>query len=405
AESWSDRVLDGSALVVDAILGTGATGPPRDTAADAIAAISRFAADGGHVIACDVPSGVDATTGETPGVAVRARTTVTFHAATPGLWIAPGKALAGRVRVADIGIPDDRGAAGRPAAWAGLLTDRLVAALPTRGASGTKFRSGHVVVVGGAPGMVGAPCLAARGAMRAGAGYVTLATPGELATAAAAHAPVEALAMTLPTDPTAAADAVLETLGRHDGTLVLGPGLGRSTAAFRLARALVGGAAGPLVVDADGLAAYAGDPEGLRHHGASVLTPHAGELARLLDRPGGAVAARRLHHAHDAAVRSDAIVVLKGDDTLVVAPDGRTAISPGGVPGLATAGTGDVLAGTVGALLARGTDGFVAAAAAVRLHALAGMLATEEHGADGVVAGDVAEALGRARRRAAAGSD
>jgi len=398
ASPWTTGALDGAALVVDAILGTGATGAPRGVAETAIDAIRGFADAGGVVLACDVPSGVDATTGEVEGAAVRADATVTFHAATPGLWIAPGKGLAGRVRVVDIGIPDGHRDA-IPAAWAGLMTDRLVADLATRGASGTKFRSGHVVVVGGGPGMVGAPCLTARGAMRAGAGYVTVATPGAVASTVAAHAPTEALGLALPDDAEAAATAVLDALGAHDGTLVVGPGLGRGEGAAALARRAVGGATGPVVVDADGIAAFAGEPEGLGRTGPTVLTPHAGELARLLDRPTADVGAGRLRHARDAAVRSGAVVVLKGDDTLVVAPDGRTAISPGGVPGLATAGTGDVLAGIVGALVARGAEPFVAAAAGVRLHARAGELVADEHGVDGTVAGDVADAVGRARRR------
>lgn len=156
------------------------------------------------------------------------------------------------------------------------------------------------------------------------------------------------------------------------------------------------------MVDADGLAAVAGEPEALRPAGpgrATVLTPHAGELARLLGTDSATVGTRRLFYAREAAARADAVVVLKGDDTLVVAPDGRVAVSPGGVPGLATAGTGDVLAGIVGALLARGTEPFVAAAAAVWLHLEAGRLASDEHGADGIVASDVAAAVGRARRR------
>lgn len=418
---WGPGALDGAAVIVDAILGTGARDAPRGLAAEAIAAIARVAdgAGGGEdrsargvpVVACDVPSGVDATTGETPGdLAVPATRTVTFHAAAPGHWIGPGKAHAGRVTVAPIGIPD-RAADAVPAPWAGLLTERLVRALPTRATDGTKFRSGHVVVVGGSPGMSGAPCLAASGAMRAGAGYVTVAAPGSIEAAVVARAPTETLGLVLPDDDAGgvtadAVEPILEALAGHGGTLVIGPGLGRGGSRGALVRDLVARVAGPALFDADALAAVAGEPEALARRAgperAAVLTPHAGELARLLDVPTPEVAARRLHHAHDAARRTDAVVVLKGDDTLVVAPDGRTAISPGGVPGLATAGTGDVLAGTIGALLARGTDPFLAAAAGVWLHLRAGALASEEHGPDGMVARDVAERLGHARRAATA---
>ncbi|MEV4421858.1 NAD(P)H-hydrate dehydratase [Patulibacter sp. NPDC049589] len=424
---WGPGALDGAAVIVDAVLGTGARDAPRGVAAEAIAAITRAAAgDPGApatattpraaetpgpavpVVACDVPSGVDATTGETPGDhAVTATTTVSFHAAAPGHWIAPGKSRTGRLVVAPIGIPsrpDDT----VPAPWGGVLTPRLVDALPTRGADGTKFRSGHVVVLGGSPGMSGAPCLAARGAMRGGAGYVTVAAPASIEAGILARAPVEALGLVLPDDDeggvtAAAADPVLDALAGHGGTLVVGPGLGRGGERGTLVRDLVARVAGPVVFDADALAAVAGDPEALAGSDPdrpTVLTPHAGELARLLDVATPDVTARRLHHAREAARRAHAVVVLKGDDTLVVAPDGRVAISPGGVPGLATAGTGDVLAGLVGALLARGTDPFLAAAAGVWLHLRAGALASAEHGPDGVVARDVADRLGQARRDA-----
>lgn len=412
--SWGPGALEGATVIVDAVLGTGARDAPRGVAAEAIAAIAAAARGEGldapvPVVACDIPSGVDASTGEVPGAeAVPATVTVTFHADAPGHWIAPGKASTGRVVVAPIGIPGRAGGA-VPAPWAGRLTPRLVDELPTRGADGTKFRSGHVVVVGGSPGMSGAPCLAAGGAMRAGAGYVTVAAPRSIEAAVIARAPTETLGLVLPDDDTGgvtadAADAILDALTGHGGTLVVGPGLGRGGTRGALLRDLAERIEGPVVFDADALAAVAGDPEALaveRRDRAAVLTPHAGELARLLDVPTARVGARRLHHAREAARRADAVVVLKGDDTLVVAPDGRCAISPGGVPGLATAGTGDVLAGAIGALLARGTEPFLAAAAGVWLHLRAGALATEEHGPDGVVARDVAEGLGRARRGAA----
>ncbi|CAB4937528.1 unannotated protein [freshwater metagenome] len=407
-EPWGAASLDGAAVVVDAILGTGARDAPRGTAAEAIEVLE---ATDVPVVACDVPSGVDATTGETPGEhAVAATVTVTFHAAAPGHWIGPGKARAGRLQVAPIGIPARPGP-DVPEPWCGVLTERLVRALPTRATDGTKFRSGHVVVVGGSPGMSGAPCLAAHGAMRAGAGYATVAAPRSIEAAIVSRAPTETLGLVLPCDEDGgvtaeAADPIMDALGGHGGTLVVGPGLGRGGSRGALIRELVARLEGPVVFDADALAAVAGDPGALAGPDPggrqAVLTPHAGELARLLDVPTPEVAARRLHHARTAATRSGAVVVLKGDDTIVAAPDGRVAVSPGGVPGLATAGTGDVLAGTIGALLARGTDAFEAAATGVWLHLRAGALATEEHGPDGVIARDVAERLGRARRDATA---
>lgn len=408
---WHPGALDGAAVIVDAILGTGVSGPVRGTARDAVIAI-RVATEGPDripVVACDIPSGVDATTGESPGDAVRAAVTVTFHAAPPGAWIMPGKHLTGRLVVADIGIrPPSHAVPELPEPLCGRLTASIVDGLPTRDRAHTKFRSGHVVVLGGSPGMTGAPCLAAQAAMRSGAGYVTIASPAGVSELIASRAPWEALGMALSDDgaggvAAAAADEVAAALDSRDGTLVVGPGLGRGGDRPQVIRGLAASVLGPMVVDADALNAVAGDPEALRRapesRSLTVLTPHAGELARLLDVDADEVGARRLHHARELSARAEAVVVLKGDDTLVVAPDGRVAISPGDAPGLATAGTGDVLAGMIGALLARGTDPFIAASAGVWLHLRAGQAAAQEVGIDGVIASDVTRAISRVRAR------
>jgi NAD(P)H-hydrate epimerase len=385
-----DRIPAGAALVIDALLGTGSTGPPRAEAAATIAAIN---ASGAPVLAVDVPSGVDASTGEVPGPAVRARATATFHAAKPGLWIAPGKEHAGEVRVLDIGIP-----AGPLTADIGLLHPAVLELIPRRGARSTKFDSGFVLVAGGSPGLTGAPCLAAEAAMRAGAGYVTACVPASLSLVFETRL-LEVMTRGLPDRDgvldAGAVEAVLE-LGRRGGALVLGPGLGRGGAAF--ARELARRAEQPLVLDADGLGAHAGRLEDLAARRApTVLTPHEGECARLLGVDRAAVAAARLAHARRAAAQAGAIVVLKGDDTLVAAPDGSVAVSPGASPALATAGTGDVLSGVLGALLAKGMEPFAAACAAVTLHARAGRRAAEAQGVDGVIASDVIAALARSR--------
>jgi NAD(P)H-hydrate epimerase len=193
----------------------------------------------------------------------------------------------------------------------------------------------------------------------------------------------------------AGAPEVLERAAARGGAVVLGPGLGRRDGAFRFAQRVALGADAPLVLDADGLNAFAGDLESLAGRGAAtILTPHAGELARLLDLDSDAIAAHRLDSAREAARRSGAIVVLKGDDTLVAEPDGRVGISRGGSPALATAGTGDVLSGVLGAFLARGMAPFEAACAAVFLHADAGRrAATALGGPDGVIASDVIDEL------------
>ncbi len=390
--------LEGAAVAVDALLGTGVRGAPRPPADAAVAALNALDVP---VVAADVPSGVDASTGEVAGDAVRATVTATFAAAKPGLWVQPGKAHAGRVEVIDIGIP--AGAPVEPSA--ALSSDRLLPSLPRRGATSTKFSSGHVVIAGGSRGLTGAACLAADAAARAGAGYVTALVPAPLEDIFEIKL-TEVMTRGLPAAQGGhapdGAPLVAEALAQHGGALVLGPGLGRTEPALAFARAVAARADAPLLLDADGLNAHAGALASLAARTApTVLTPHAGELGRLLDISSAEVEARRLHHARDAAARAGAVVVLKGDDTIVAAPDGTAIVNPVAAPMLATAGTGDVLAGTIGALLAGGSDPLTAAAAGVRLHALAGRLAGAECGPDGVIASDVIASLGRARDLAA----
>jgi hydroxyethylthiazole kinase-like uncharacterized protein yjeF len=385
----ADR-LAGAEGLVDALLGTGSTGAPKDPVAGAIEDLN---AARGKVIAADVPSGVDASTGEVAGAAVRAAATATFHAAKPGLWIAPGKAYAGEVRVVDIGIP--KGAPGDPDA--GLISPGVLDEMPRRGPASTKFSSGNVVVIGGSRGLTGAPCMSALAAMRAGAGYVTVAAPASLELSFAVRL-LEAMVVALPEEDAALSPEALRpaiaAVARADA-VVLGPGLGRTPGAQALARELVQRIDVPLVIDADALNALEGVfPEDLpQRRWPTVLTPHEGEMGKMLGLPPADISAHRLAHARAAAETAKAIVVLKGDDTLVASPDGRVAISPGGAPALATAGTGDVLGGVIGALLARGMPPAVAASAGVWLHVRAGRIAAEPHGPDGVIATDVIGAL------------
>jgi ADP-dependent NAD(P)H-hydrate dehydratase / NAD(P)H-hydrate epimerase len=392
--------LAGAAVVVDAILGTGFTGAPHGPAAAAIEAVIDA---GVPVLACDFPSGVDASTGEVQGRAVRAQVTVSFHAGKPGLWIAPGKSHAGEVVVIDIGIPG--GAPVVPSA--GLIGDALAREVPRRGADSTKFAAGAVHVCGGSAGLTGAPCLAAEAAARAGAGYVTALVPASLQLVFEQRL-LEVMTVGLPDEGGAlgseAVDLGLESVARADA-LVLGPGLGRAPDTAAFARALARQVPTALVLDADGLNAHAGVLRSLASRDApTVLTPHAGELARLLDTDSAAIGARRLQSARAAAAAAGAVVVLKGDDTIVAAPDGRVAVSRGGAPALATAGTGDVLAGVTGAYLAKHMDPFSAACAAVLVHLRAGRLAADRIGPEGVIASDVVAALPAALSAAIAGA-
>jgi ADP-dependent NAD(P)H-hydrate dehydratase / NAD(P)H-hydrate epimerase len=397
AQQFDSGRLAGAGAVVDAILGTGFSGEPREPAKSAIDSINEAAADDRViVIACDVPSGVDASTGEVAGTAVRADATGTFHAGKPGLWISPGKDHAGDVTVIDIGIP--RGAPVLPTV--GLIEQDVVAGIPTRGRESTKFAAGAVLVCGGSTGLTGAPCLASEAAQRAGAGYVTALVPATLDYVFEQRL-LEAMSVPLPDVDGAlqpsAADTIVERAQRA-GALVLGPGLGRAPETFELARTVAARVEIPLLLDADGLNAHAGAPSALASRAApTVITPHAGELSRLLDVAGEEIAAHRLACARRASEQARAIVVLKGDDTIVASPDGLTAISRGGAPALATAGTGDVLSGVIGAYLSKRMDPFHAACAGVFVHARAGQLAAARLAAEGVIARDVIECLPRAR--------
>ncbi|MFM7224778.1 MAG: NAD(P)H-hydrate dehydratase [Actinomycetota bacterium] len=356
------RALDRSDLVIDAMYGTGfrdALTGPAATAADAVAAA------GLPVLAVDVPSGVDGLTGAVRGPAVRADTTVCFAALKPGLCAEPGRSHAGRVRVVDIGI--DPG----PVHLHAFDDADLV--LPDRAADAHKWANA-VLVVGGSPGLTGAPRLAAAAAARTGAGMVVCAVPG--AEAAAALAGGDVVTRALPADAgmlsADAAPALLADAERF-GALVIGPGLGRGADAATAARALIAGFPGAVVVDADAIVALAADPTPLRARvaagfPAAVLTPHGGEYARLAGhRPGP----DRVAAARTLAARLDAIVLLKGPGTVTARPDGEALLNRTDSADLATAGTGDVLAGIIGGLLAGDCEPFGAAATAAHLHGLA----------------------------------
>jgi ADP-dependent NAD(P)H-hydrate dehydratase / NAD(P)H-hydrate epimerase len=389
-EPFAPDRLSRANTIVDALLGTGVQGAPREPADAVIAAIN---AAGKRVVAADVPSGVDASTGEVEGEAVRAVATATFHRAKPGLWIAPGKAHSGDVHVIDIGIP--RGAPGRPEC--GLIGGGVLRDLPRRGSGSTKFSSGNVFILGGSSGLTGAPSMSALAAMRTGAGYVTVGAPASLELSFTVRL-LEAMMVGLPDTGGAlneeAAGPALKAIKRADA-VVLGPGLSKKPGARAFALEMFERIDVPLVIDADGLNALAGVfPEDLpMRPWPTVLTPHAGELGRLLDVDSAEVSRHRLAHARAAAAKAKAFVVLKGDDTLVVSPSGMTAVSRGAAPGLATAGTGDVLSGVIGAMLAKGLAPAHAACAGVYAHVRAGQIAAAPHGPDGVIASDVIHAL------------
>jgi hydroxyethylthiazole kinase-like uncharacterized protein yjeF len=382
------RLAD-SGAIVDAIFGTGFSGEPRGPA---LAAIEAIDACGAPVVSCDIASGVDASSGEVAGAAVEADFTVSFHAAKVGHRIAPGKWHTGELRVAPIGIPD--GAPGRPAA--GTIDPPVLDLAPRRGARSTKFSSGQVTIAGGSRGLTGAVRMSSLAAIRAGAGYATVAVPADLEAIYEQGRP-EVMSVGCPGGDGCLAPASAKVLLRsfeRAAAGVLGPGMGRDPGSVELAREVLGAIEAPLVLDADGLNAFAGELGRIAAREApTVLTPHAGELGRLLGRSPEEVSERRLAAAREAARAAGAVVVLKGDDTIVT--DGeRVAVNALSAPALATAGTGDVLSGIAAALLARGLEPFAAACAAVFAHARAGRSAAARIGAaESVIAGDVIDAI------------
>ena len=361
-----ELVDDRPDVVIDALLGTGLKGAPREETSRLIEQINGA---GVPVLAVDIPSGVNASTGEVAGAAVQADVTVTMHGPKVGLAIAPGRFHAGEVAVADIGLEaaetEHR-----------LVTPEILAEVPRRSAGDNKYTAGHVLVVGGSRGMTGAPALAARAALRADAGYVTIAAPSE----------------SLPVLETLVLEAVKRPLedvfaaAAKADALAVGPGLGREEASKALVRRLLAEVDLPAVVDADAL--FELDPG--EWTAPRVLTPHEGELARLLGRESKEVAAHRLASVQEAAERFRAVVVLKGEDSLVAAPGRGVLVCALGLPSLATAGTGDVLTGITAAFLAKGLEPQRAAAAACAAQQLASHQASQRYG---LIASDVIEAL------------
>jgi hydroxyethylthiazole kinase-like uncharacterized protein yjeF len=373
--------LGGPDVIVDALFGTGFSGSPRP---DAAALIEKINAAGVPILAIDIPSGVDASTGEVAGPAVRARVTVTFHGRKVGLVVAPGRFHVGALHVSDIGLEHVETSTR-------FATPGLLRTVPRRREGDNKYTAGHVLVVGGSRGLTGAPSLTALAAMRADAGYVTVAAP-ESSLPVLEQRLLEAVKRPLPerdgTVTAGAASAVLELAGKAS-SVALGPGLGRGAGPHSLVARLLAELEVPAVVDADALHELEpGDWAGPR-----VLTPHEGELARLLGRESGDIAAHRLRAVLDAVERFRCVVLLKGADTLVAAPGRGVIVVSLGLPSLATAGTGDVLTGIVAAFLAKGMDAQLAAAAAAVAQQRASVEAPER---SGLVASDLIDALPRA---------
>lgn len=382
-------------VVVDALLGTGSAGAPREP----LAGMVRWIAGAGSpVVALDVPTGVDADSGRVDGDAVPAGLTLTYHGDMPGLRIEPGRGHCGRVEVIDIGIPS--AVVSDPSAW--LILPAAARGIPPKAAGGEKYAAGAVLVVAGAPGLTGAAGLAAAASLRAGAGLTVAAVPAPVQPLVAGWSPEVMCAPVPHTEGALSAASVPEVLAQAGRVtaVALGPGIGRAAHTADAVLGVLAGLEHPVVVDADGLWHLVGHLDAVAARpGPTVLTPHSGEAARLLGVARAEVDAARRDAALALAGRSGAVVVLKGPGTLVADPSGTLLVAAGGGPELSTAGSGDVLTGIIAAALAKGMTALHAAAASVALHAVAGR---EAGAGDGTIAGDLVAALPRALARAGA---
>jgi len=376
----------GADLVVDAIFGTGLDRAPAGLFAEAITSIGEL---GLPIVAVDVPSGANATTGEVFDPCIQAELTVTFAAPKLCHIFDPAAQFCGEIVVADISIPH-----------AAIEDESVMLALTTpadvrpfiapRMAATHKGTYGHVAIVAGSPGRSGAAVLAARGAIRTGAGLVSVVTDNETARLVNAGS-IESM--------TYSGSDVLGFLNGKDSVLI-GPGLADDEGNYAHIRELVASIELPLVVDASALNAFASHVEQLNpHRHPRILTPHPGELARLLGTTASEINVHRIDSAREAARITGCVVVLKGFQSLVADPDGQVNVNPTGNPGMATGGMGDVLGGMIAAFLSRGVDPFAAAVAGVYLHGFAGDLLKDEMGDTGLAALDLAERIPAAIKR------
>jgi NAD(P)H-hydrate epimerase len=386
-------VVDWSHIVVDAMLGVGLSSPLKGVYAFAAELMN---ASGKPVVAVDIPTGINADTGEVMDTAVRADLTVTMAALKRGLVLYPGATYAGEVRVVDIGIPTE--VIDKEKITTGYLTAETAGGLlHQRDRDAHKGTFGHLLVVAGSPGKTGAAIMAARGALRTGAGLVSVATPHSLVSIVQAQI-VEAMGVP-------SAESIEGTLGigsdvellKSAGSMnacIIGPGLSTHYETVQVVRNLVQRLAIPMVVDADGLNALAGSLDILKKvKSPIVMTPHPGEMARLLGSSSSDVQKDRVGSATAFAMKYKVTLVLKGAGTVIATPDGRVFINSTGNPGMATGGTGDALTGVIGSLLAQGYTASQAACLGVYLHGLAGDLAAKEKGEMGMIAGDLIEKI------------
>ena len=392
--SLLERELRGSDLVVDAVFGTGFSGA---AGGDFGAAIEAMNAAGVPVLAVDIPSGVAADSGAVLGPAVEAASTVTFAWPKTGLYLYPGAEKVGELVVADIGIPPHLLDEVVKSDLHTIEEEEVASLLPRRRPHAHKGECGRVLVVAGSVGLTGAAALCSRSALRAGAGVVTLGVPAGLNPILEVKL-TEVMTLPLPDEGgrclgEGAADAVVEAVQGYDA-LALGPGLGTARSTVKAVAGILRRVERPVVLDADGLNCAAREPgllESRKH--PTIITPHPGELGRLVGKSGQKIQAARLESALEAARRFGCVVVLKGANTIVAEAGGRAYFNPLALPGLATAGSGDVLTGCTAAFSAQGLGPLEAALCGVFVQGKAAELASHMVGPVGMVAGDVVSHL------------
>ena len=396
--------LEGVRVIVDALLGTGQKGSPRPPMDSAVNWANRQQDKGIPIVACDVPTGLDSDTGSPSDPTIRASVTVTMGRPKVGLYSYPGRMYAGRVVVEPLGLP--LGLLQEKSSTRAVFIGDAKKIMPLRLADHHKGRSGHVTVAAGSLGMAGAAALSAEAALRAGAGTVTLVCPGRVYQVCASMVP-EVMVVPCGSGSAFSEDEeclrpVLDLLGRS-ACLVVGPGLGRGHGQEAFVDALLKAASSagvPCLIDADGLHAVAG-LGGLSYlsglGGKFILTPHPGELSRLVGADVRTIGQDRVNCARRAALESKSVVCLKGAGTCVANEAGEVVINTSGDPAMATAGSGDVLSGVVAALVSQGLPPFDAAWLGVFWHGLAGELAKRTFGSHGILAGDISRALPAAR--------
>jgi len=388
-----------SDVLVDAIFGTGLNAPVTGRAWRVITLMNDF---GRPIIAIDLPSGLDSDNGSVLGTAITAALTVTMTRPKRGLYLGVGPNHAGLIRVADIGIPDALVAAAKIPVTL-LQAGDIRPLLPQRPRTAHKGTCGHAGVIAGSPGKTGAAAMTAMAALRSGAGLVTVAAPRGICDILEAKL-LEAMVVPVPeTDQRAFSTKALPALlafAADKTALAVGPGIGTDPDTQTLVHRLLVKTTRPMVLDADGLNAIAGHRDLLnRASSPLILTPHPGEMARLLETTSAEIQRDRLGAASRLAHGHNVYVVLKGAGTIIAAPDGRLAVNSTGNPGMATAGAGDVLTGLIAGLLAQGLAPWDAACAGAFLHGLAGDLAVTEQGEAGMIAGDIIQSIPRAIQR------